>query len=193
MSAEPETETQTTPRKVRVILRGQDLLNRVAELVGEGKRAMEISRLLHIPYHQAARLRADCYEEVWGHVEERYGPEAMAQMKQDLIESNLDTVYNCDRAVEKSFEDNRPNTRPYSHKTSAIKVLSSLGGFNAPVQIETTDRKVYALVNPAMHARIMADPKARAAMLALEEFASMPEQPDPVVIDVPTPPWEDSP
>lgn len=53
-------------------------------------------------------------------------------------------------------------------QSQTIKVL----GDYAPTQTVNVEWKAHALVNPEVQARIMADPAARAALLALEEFAA---------------------
>lgn len=164
-----------------------------AEMVLGGKRPMDIAKKLRISYDRAATLYGEVYEQVWQRVGHGFTPQVLEEMKLDLAETLLEQIHNCRSAVNHSFRSFRedkgkygsPNTKPYTHVNAAIKLLNSMYGFNAPQQIETTDRKIYSLLNPAVHARVMADPKAREALLQLEEFAAaqFDDQPQ-VVIDV---------
>lgn len=53
-------------------------------------------------------------------------------------------------------------------REQTIKIL----GDRAPTRTVNEEWKVHALVNPEVHARIMADPDAREALIRLEEFAA---------------------
>lgn len=160
-----------------------DRLERVLEIVVEGGNSAQIMRKLRVPREVAIRLHNDAYEQVWGRITDKRSPEVLATIKDENVEDLLNNRDRCREEVERSSERGNLNVKAVNALNGSIKQLSALLGHNAPTQIETTDRKVFALLNPAVHARVMADPKARAALLALEEFASE-EAEGEVVIDV---------
>lgn len=160
-----------------------DRLDRVIEIVLDGGTRKDVARKLRIPYDIARELYDTAFQESWGRVANKLGLDVLAAKKQDNVEELDQSIQVCHEDIERDAKLKRANSKIINAKTAAIKVQNAMLGFNAPTQIETTDRKVYALLNPEIHARVMADPKARAALLALEEFASE-EAEGEVVIDV---------
>lgn len=168
----PETgrEIATTPAPTPIP--AVDLLARAAELVFEGKRPMQIARKLGVPYPTAAVLYEQVFTQVYGRIRDRYTPEVLASMKDELADTLLEVIRNCRRAVNHSLREGKPSTRAYTHLNGAVKLLNAMEGFNAPTQSVNVEWKASALVNPEVHARILADPAAREALIRLEEFAA---------------------
>lgn len=162
-------------------------LERVAEIILDGGGPTQIKRAIRVPYHVAVRLHNDAYAKVWGLVGDRRDPEVLAAIKDENIGHLQNSIEACREEIDRSRDDRKLNHKLINAQNGSIKQLSTLLGHNAPTQIETTDRKVFALLNPAVHARVMADPRAREALVALEEFAAaqFDAEPEPeVVIDV---------
>jgi hypothetical protein len=141
-------------------------------------------------------LHAEVFAQVYQSIEDAYGKDRLKQEKFALKQSLEQQVTNCKRAVNLSFLEGKPNTRPYGHMNTAIKLLNAMGGHNAPVQSVNTDLRVYAAVQPADMDRVLSDPRAREAMLAFERIVTEYADP-PAAIDVTparsTPPWEELP
>lgn len=161
-------------------------LERVIDIILDGGGPTQIKRAIRVPYHVAVKLHNDAYRQVWGLVSDRRDPEVLAAIKDENIDHLQNSIDACREEIDRSREDKKLNHKLINAQNGSIKQLSTLLGHNAPTQIETTDRKVFALLNPAVHARVMANPEAREALVALEEFAAAQFDAEPeLVIDVP--------
>lgn len=162
-----------------------DRLARVIEIILDGGGPTQIKKALRVPYHVAVSLHANAYPQVWGLISDRRDPEVLAAIKDENIEHLQNSIEACREQIDRLREAKDVSHKLINAQNGSIKQLSTLLGHNAPTQIETTDRKVFALLNPAVHARVMADPRAREALVALEEFAAAQFDDRPaVVIDV---------
>jgi hypothetical protein len=162
-----------------------DRLERVLEIVVDGGNTTQIMRALRVPREIAIRLHNDAYEQVWGRITDKRSPEVLATIKDENVEDLLNNRDRCREEVERSSERGNLNVKAVNALNGSIKQLSALLGHNAPTQIETTDKKLFALFKPGAHARVMGNPKAREALVLLEEFAAAQfDAEEQVVIDV---------
>lgn len=141
------------------------LMARAAELRLNGASMMDVARKLAIPYPAAVKLCGEIDGGVVREIASRYTPEVQATLKAEISDALVEEVAVCRRK-------GRKNLRAYTPMNSAAKQLSQMYGMNAPTRTVNVEWKAHSMVNPEVHARIMADPVARAALIQLEEFAA---------------------
>ena len=150
-------------------LRGQELLNFVADLVLRGFTPTSIARKASIPIAHATRLKHEIFERIYASAAETYTPDGLKRLKHELSETLRQIIDDAKDAVEATRGTEDFNTRPHNQSLSAIKQLAAMHGFNAPVKVESTDLRLYAAVRPDQMDRVLSDPAARRAMLEFEE------------------------
>lgn len=162
-----------------------DRLARVIEIVLDGGGTPEIKKKLRVPYQIALNLHKNAFAQAWGMIPDLKSPEVLAGIKDDNLNELQHSIQLCREEEDRSASEGKLSVKATNSKATLIKRVNEMCGHNAPTQIETTDRKVFALLNPAVHARIMARADLREALVVIEEFAAAQFDADPdVVIDV---------
>lgn len=148
--------------------RAVGLIERAAVLMLGGARPAELARSLKVPHPTACKLYEAVFEQVWTRVRDKYTPEVLATMKDELVETLVEEIQNCREAVAKTMADAKPSTRSYTHLNSAVKMLSAMLGFNAPLQSMSLNVEA-RILDPAKQQALVSDPEYCRLVMAAEE------------------------
>jgi hypothetical protein len=146
---------------------GVAMLTRVAWAILDGADARQIGRTFQLAPDKAQKLHAEVFRQVYQSIEDDYGRDRLKAHKYALEQRLNKGIDVCMREMEETG-----SSRPLARMTAAIKVLCSMQGHNAPTQTVNTDIRVHASVQPKDMGRVMADPRARRAMLEFEQAVS---------------------
>ncbi len=154
-------------RRTRTVVRDQvNMIEIAAGVILKGGGPMQIARRLRCPYPTAAKLHDRIYEEVMGRIQDDYDPEVLKALKREKRELLLREIHRCELAVARSFKDGKPNTRPYAHINTAVRLLNGMDGHNAQELFES--HNLHIVADRELHNALFANPEYQALMLRME-------------------------